>query len=267
METEQQKIGVLDQFILAVSRPKEYKKLIVLKTGKIVLYTILMAFCLTVMSYMIPAVGWLLSYHGFEGFVGNHIPEFSFVNGQLDMKDDIVIEQTGVSRIIIDTSKETVSKKDLEEGYMQQVLISKNNILISSMTTTNEIEFKKLKDVSFSKASLVKLAPIFYLILAIAVGMEFIAVLLEYMFSAFIYGLIAMFYTSMEGKNISLGDAVKAAIYAKTLAAVFGAFNTVMGSFIPDSIWGFLSMFITMLLLLLGIRSDDKEDPKQLLQN
>lgn len=267
METEQQKIGILDQFILAVSRPKEYKKLIVLKTGKIILYTLLMALILTVMSYIIPAAGWLLSYHGFEGFIENQIPEFTFANGQLDMKSDIVIKQAGVSQIIVDTSKDKVSKKDLEEGYMQQILVSKNNMIISSMTTTNEIEFSRLKNVYLSKASLLKLVPILYISLAVAVVMEFIVVLLGYIFSAFIYGLIAMFYTSMEGKNISLGDAIKAAIYAKTLAAVFGAFNTVMGSFIPSSIWSFLSMFITMLLLLLGIRSDDKEDPKQLLQN
>ena len=267
METDQQKIGILDQFILAVFRPKEYKKLILLKTGKIVLYTLLMALILTVMSYIIPIAGWLLSYHGFEGFIEKQLPEFTLENGQLNMESDIAIKQSGVSQIIVDTSKDKMSKKDLEEGYVQQVLVSKNNMIISSMTTTSEIEFKKLKDVHFSKASLSKLVPILYISLAIVVGMEFIVILLEYIFSAFIYGLIAMFYTSMEGKNISLGDAVKAAIYAKTLAAVFGAFNTVMGSFIPSSIWSFLSMFITMLLLLLGIRSDDKEDPKNFLSD
>lgn len=265
METEQQKIGILDQFILAVSKPKEYKKLILLKPGKIIVYTLLMAVILTVMNYMIPVAGWLLSYRGFEGFVKNHIPEFTFSGGQLDMEGEIIIEQAGLSRIIVDTSKEEVSKKDLEKDYAQQILVSKNNMLISSMSTTREIKFDTLKNVSFNKTSLLNLAPIFYLSLAITAVIQFIIILLEYVSSAFLYGLVAMFYKGMSGKQISLGDAIKAAIYAKTLAAVFGAFNTVMGSFIPASLWSFLSMFITMLLLLMGLSLDDKQGPKQLL--
>lgn len=266
METEQQKIGVIDQFILAVFKPKEYKKLISLKTGKVILYTLLMGIVLTVMSYVIPSVGWLLSYRGFSGFIEEQIPKFTFQNGQFDMESEIIIKQEGVSQIIVDTSKDNMSKKDLEENYIQQVLVSKNNMIVSSMNTTSEIEFKNLKNVRFTKESLVKLIPIFYISLVVALVMQFVIVLLQYVFSAFMYGLIAMFYTSMEGKNISLGNAIKAAIYAKTFAAVFGAFNTVMGTFISSSIWGFLSMFITMLLLLMGIRSADKDNPKQLLQ-
>lgn len=266
METEQQKIGILDQFILAVSRPKEYKKLILLKPGKVIVYTLLMAVILTVMSYMIPIAGWLLSYRGFEGFVKNQIPEFSFSDGQLTMKSEIVIEQAGVSRVIVDTSKKEVTREDLEKEYAQQILVGKNNMLISSMDTVREIKFKDFKNLSFNKNSLLKLKPIFYLSLAIAAAIQFIIILLEYVSSAFLYGLVALFYKGMDGRQISLGDAIKAAIYAKTLAAVLGAFNTVMGSFIPAGLWSFLSMFITMLLLLMGLSLDDKQDPKYLLR-
>lgn len=265
METEQQKIGILDQFIFAISKPKEYKNLLLLKPGKIIVYTLLMAFILTVMNYMIPITGWLLSYRGYEGFVKNQIPEFTFSDGQFDMDGEIVIEQDGATRIIVDTSKKEVTKKDLEKDYVQQVLVSKNNMLIFSMSTTREVKFDTLKNVSFDKTSLLKLAPMFYLSLAITAVIQFIILLLEYVSSAFLYGLVAMFYKSMDGRQISLGDAIKAAIYAKTLAAVVGAFNTVMGSFIPAGLWSFLSMFITMLLLLMGLSLDTKQDPKQLL--
>lgn len=267
METDQQKIGIVDQFILAVSKPKEYKKLILLKPGKVIVYTLLMAVILTVMSYVIPVAGWLLSYRGFEGFVKNQIPEFSFSNGQFTMKSEIVIEQAGVSRVIVDTSKKEVTKEDLKEDYPQQILVSKNNMLISSMNTIKEIKFKDFKTVSFDKTSFLKLMPTFYLAVVISAVIQFLIILFEYVLSAFFYGLIALLYKGMDRHPVPLKDAMKAAIYAKTLSALLGAFNAVMGSVIPSGLWSFLSMFITTLLLLMGLRLDDGKEQRHFLGN
>ncbi len=258
METEQQKIGIIDQFIFAVAKPREYKKLMSLKTGKVIVYTLLLTFLLTVMSYVIPTAGWLLSYRGVEGFFKNQIPAFTFADGKLNMESEIVIEQEGVNRIIVDTSKEKVGKSDLQKDYMQQIVISKTNMLISSMNTVSEVDFGQLGNIRFDKSSLSEVVPLVYISLLIVFGMQFVFMLCEYVVSAFFYGLIATLYVSMGGEELPIKNAMKAAIYAKTLAAVVGAVNGVMGSFIPSSMWGFLSLFATMMLLFMGVRQKDE---------
>ncbi len=263
METEQQKIGMIDQFIFAVAKPKEYKKLMSLKVFKVVLYTLLLTFLLTVMSYGIPTAGWLLSYQGVEGFFKNQIPAFTFADGKLNMESEIVIEQEGVNRIIVDTSKEKVGESDLKKDYMQQIVVSKTNMLVSSMNTVSEVDFGQLGNIRFDKSSLSEVVPLVYISLLLVFGIQFVFMLCEYSMSAFFYGLIAMLYMSMGGKELPLGDAVKAAIYAKPLAAVVGAVNTVMGSFIPSSMWGFLSLFATMMLLFMGVRQEDELGKEQ----
>lgn len=265
MDKEQEKIGIVDQIILAVAKPKQYYKLMSLKSGTVVLYTLLMAFLLMAMTYVIPLTGWLLSYGGFEGFLEKQIPDFTLKDGKLTMNQEIVIKVAGVSEFLVDTSKDKVTVKDLDDSYSQQILVSKSNMIIYSMGSASEVQFDQMKEVQFNKASLSQFVPILYGGAVIMAVVQLVLNFVQYIISAFLYGLIAMAYVGLEGKNVTLGGATKAAIYAKTLAALVGAFNTVEG-LVSEGIWSFVAMFLTMLLLLWGIRSKDANDSNRLVE-
>lgn len=256
MDTQIIKISIIDQFMLAVSKIKEYPKLVKQKMGRAVNYAFLVTLLITCIAYLIPLFGFHISIGGYEKFFLESIPSFAIENGEMKMDGKIDINMGGVV-ILADSSKQEYTSGDLKEDAMLQLLISKSNVILYEFGKAFEIKLSSLSQFKVTNQTLVEFIPALYVGEVFSILIMLVIQFFRYLVGACGYAILGLSLASMRKVSLSFSELVKIGIYGKTLAAIAGAINEAMGYPIGVEYWYSVGMCISLFYVIRGIAAHD----------
>ena len=225
------------QYFIACFQPGKYKLLLEKKTGSHVLYLGLLLLFLLVVDTLIPFGAWTASVGGFRNLFMNRIPEFTLDNGTLTMESPLSFEIGSSIRVEINSGVEKFTQEDFDEEYLQEILVSKTNVLIRTGETGSELSLSALSGLYLDNQVLTAAIPAIMVMLLFYFIMIFISKAVQYLIVSLVYGLICRVgVRSPEGETLSIKDSFLIAVYAKTLFAIIGSVNASLG-YIISSFW------------------------------
>lgn len=262
MNVEDKKIGIIDQFIYAISNSREYKRLTSQSMGRVLNFALVMAFMLSVITYVLPTLAFHVGVGGLENLFLNKIPKFEIKNGAMTLEEPIEIQGNGII-ISANSNENTFSAKDLKYEQAIEILISKNNVVIQDLGQVFTISLDKLEGLTLSNQSLIKWIPYIYFAEGMTLFFMIIGQFSWYLLSAFGYACFGLSLVYLHKKqNFTFSRLFKIAIYSKVFCGIIGAINEVLHSVIPFEFWYSISMFITFFYISRAIRYSDEENKK-----
>ena len=262
MNEENMKIGMIDQSIFAMSKTKEYPSLVKQKMSRALSFALLLSILLTMITYIVPMIGYQYSLGGLENFFTERIPTFSIEKGEMTMDGTLDIQLAGF-QLKADSQKERYTKEDVDSDLIGQVLISKSNLLFKDLGQVFEIQFVDIPLATINNQSLVGLIPYIH---GIEIGMFFVLVLatfFRYLVGAVGYALVGMTFTSMQQIPLTFSELFKIGIYCKVFSALASAINETLGYPIPFEYWYSIGMIISLVYLTRGIAAHRKNEPSK----
>ena len=132
---------------------------------------------------------------------------------------------------------EKYTQEDFDEEYLQEILVSKTNVLIRTGETGSELSLSALSGLYLDNQVLTAAIPAIMVMLLFYFIMIFISKAVQYLIVSLVYGLICRVgVRSPEGETLSIKDSFLIAVYAKTLFAIIGSVNASLG-YIISSFW------------------------------
>ena len=269
MKESNNKISIIDQFIYAVFKTKEYPTLLKQGMGRALNFAFVMSILITIMAFVIPLVGYQLSLSGLRNFFKEGIQEFTIEDGVLTMDGMIDMNFFGID-VTVDPSVEQYTANDFDENALAQILVSKHNVIIKNTIFVDNISFSSLKDITINNDFLVQLVPFIYGTEVFLVIMILIMQFLWYLLGAAGYTLVALSFVSLKptvSQTIAISDLFQIGIYCKTLMSFLTAMNESLGYPIGVQYWQTATCVITFFYLSKGVSAymaKDKKPPKAL---
>lgn len=258
-----EKMGMADRFLTAMFLPKEYKKLLKIKTGQIVSYLAVLLLLISVIQYAIPAFGALAGMGGLKHIILNEIPEFSLKDGQFYLEEKLEQDdgEMGVY-MLVDTEVDEFTKEDVPEGAMQAILVSKTNMLVYNNISglggiVQEDTFENYKELTITNRTIADMSWIFYIIIAIGFVFAYLMLLVKYLMSALFYAV--MLYLLCKGMlNYEFKKMYKIALFAQSIGAIVVAVSYCIDSNMFMMAASIFSALVTVILMNAAIFSMEK---------
>lgn len=264
MNNDDTKVGIIDQFVYAILKSREYKRLTNQTMGRVLNFAFLMAFLLSLITYFIPTLAFHVGVGGLENLFLNKVPKFEIKQGIMTIEEPITI-QTNEVFITVNSEKNTFSSKDLKYEQPIEVLVSKHNIVIQDLGQVLTISLDKLEGISLNNHSFVELIPFIYLAEGITLFFMIIGQFCWYLLGAFGYACFGLSLVYLHKKqNFTFSKLFKIAIYSKVFCGVIGAINEALHSVIPFEYWYSIAMFITFFYISKAIRYEGEEKKNKL---
>ncbi|MDO4556802.1 MAG: DUF1189 family protein [Lachnospiraceae bacterium] len=254
------KPGVIDQLLYSV-QPSKYKELAALSAKSVVFYMLILGLCLTIMDYVIPAAGWIVSVGGVDHFVTEVLPKIELKDGELTVADRLEFGQDGTVHLLADTSVDKVTESQINNSqYAVEILIGKKNALIyNGMMGIAEIDFSQLKDTYLDNETLLSLKPALYTGLAISFFMNLIGEILSYLIMALPIAGVGWAFGGVGRKNrMKFSKIYMLTLYAKTAAALFVAFNGSVNLIASQFLLEYAGIFISLMLAVNGVKKTEE---------
>lgn len=262
MELEQKtKIGFFEQIVFSV-QPKKYKELVLLPKKTVVFYMILLGLCLSIMNYVIPMTGWMVSFGGLDHLLREGLPRIEFSNGQLSVSDRVEIGKDTPQHLLVDTSKEKVTADDFDQKkYVMEILVSKTNMMIyANMAGTMAVDFSMYKDATLTNESLIEMKPAMYTVMVMQFFFNIIREIIHYLIAALPLAFLAWIVGGADRKNrMKFSRVFVLTLYAKTAAELFISFNASANLLKNPFILAYVGMFLTIMLLIAGLKRAEEE--------
>lgn len=255
METETKRLGFFDQVIYSV-QPKRYKDLAMQPRRKVMSFVLILGLVLAIMNFIIPTAGFAFSVGGFENFIVEVLPDIELSGGKLSVDSRIEIGKDTLTHILVDTSVAKVDEKSLGEGYVSEVLIAGENMIVDNGEMgAYEISFSQFGNISIDNKGLLDLLPFVYMVLVVSFFANMLTTLTEFLFFA---AFIALFcwgpFSMRDVAKISYGKAFALAVYAHAVPELIVAFNGSAGIISNQLIVSYAATAAAMFLLVSGIR-------------
>ena len=244
---QENKVGFFEQYLIACFHPLQYKKLLHKKKGALAGYFCVLIFFLVFLESILPFAAWNVSVGGLENLFLNRIPKFSLENGQLQSESAYSFTIGGVLNVKVNSDVEEFEKSDLNEKYVEEILIGKKSLLVKSPSSVQTISFSQFPQLIFNNKNLAEMIPVIYLLLAIYGIMLMISKAVQYLFVALVFALICRGSVRTEdGKVVSMGQSFRISLYAKTIFAIIGSVNVALGYLVNSFLLIILSVMVTM---------------------
>ncbi len=232
-----------------------YKFFPMQKTGKAVVYLLLLTLLLGAASLVMPIFVFNTAIDEMTLKYDEEVPEFSFSNGELQVEGKMpIFINGGTMTMIIDTTSDDDSVLD---NYDAAILISKTRMIQKTYEKKQITNFSMLPGLSTNKAAVKNMLPLLkWLSIFIAVfGLIFFVI--GKFISALIIASIGMIISRIMGLTLVFRDLFVLSAYAMTLPLILG---TLLG-FLPMAI-SFLWMpfYIIAGVYLAGALSVIKKD-------
>lgn len=261
METKEQRLGFFDQVICSV-QPKKYSELLGQKGKTVVRYVLILALCLSIMQFLIPAAGWFLSFGGLDNLFTEVLPAIELQDGKLSVGNKIEIGENSATYILIDTERVSMQESDLNtEDYISEILVAEENmIMYTSGMGAMEMRFADLGNVSLDNDGLKAMKPFIYLVLVVS----FIAQIGSAVFDLVLWGALMTLccwgpFRLRGTEKIPFIKIMTLAIYAQTAGKLVTAFNASAQIISSNYIVYYVGMMVSMMLLMAGLRKlEDK---------
>ena len=142
-----EKISWFEQFKIACLKPSQYKRLLNLAKGKVILFLAAITLITTILGYGMDVAGFTVSVGGWKNFILNRLPAFELKDGTLSVDQEMDFEIGGVHFVADTSSIQKKCRKDYCREF--QELVRKGRKLgISEKTLTDLVqkEFEEEKN-------------------------------------------------------------------------------------------------------------------------
>ena len=85
-----EKISWFEQFKIACLKPSQYKRLLNLAKGKVILFLAAITLITTILGYGMDVAGFTVSVGGWKNFILNRLPAFELKDGTLSVLRSVV---------------------------------------------------------------------------------------------------------------------------------------------------------------------------------
>lgn len=226
---KKQKMSMADRFMTAILLPKEYDKLLRLSMGKLVQFLTVLILLIAVIRYAIPALGAIASMGGVKNIILNEIPEFSLDNGifTLDEKLERSDEINGIY-MIVDTSVEQYTKKDIPDNVVEAIMVSKTNMLFYNYVAglggiVEENKFEDFKELTINNGTVAKQSPLIYACLFFLFVIMLIFEIVKYLAAGLLYAVVMYLLAKTMLVEITFGKVYQITMYAQAAGAIVNA--------------------------------------------
>lgn len=249
-EEEYDKVTLLDQISIAATSPKNYKHLVKLKGGRLVLFLVVMSFLFAFMEFGINAIFWTLNVGGFGNLATELIPEFTYEDGKLAMEEDFHLE-VGNSTIYVNTEKSTVDAGELEADGTY-VTIGSEKLAMGMVSggqsyTYMTVPLKYLIPMDgFCNSDLAALSPLFYVYMVFMFVCVMVGKASKQLVIALVFSIVGNAFANTLHTGLSYGKVLVICIYAQTVAMFFMSLNVALDYIVPDLLVWIVTMIVSM---------------------
>lgn len=221
---ELNKVPLFVQYLNSFKGAKYYPPYLSLSTGKVVGYFFFLTAIVTLLSIVVPTIGYIVGIGGIGQYMQEHVPEFSLQNGMLAI-EEVVEYENGNTRIYISSDVETYSKDDLNPKLSMELLAGKHNAMINVDGVVSEIRYKDYNTLSMDKEGLLKNTPLFYLSLIFVFIAGYFGQAIYIISTVLLLAVIGLMSNSMYQFKLQFGQLMRLAVYATTILCTLEAVN------------------------------------------
>lgn len=216
---------------------RRYPDMIAQGVGRAFLYLFLFTLLFGTLNSVI--IGYQLnrSIGNFTTDLSNNMPDFTFQNGELDVKGKmpIILRGSKDEVTIIDTTGKTT--EDALNQYESAMLILKDRMIVKrNSAETRIISFNEFQDVAFTKQDVVNFLPHLKWLAPIIAVVAWIAFFIGKMVSALFLAIINSIISSIRKIRLSFGRLYSLSIYSLSLPMIldiiFKLFHLKLSGFI-----------------------------------
>lgn len=254
-QNEQERMSMADRFITAMFTPREYGKLLRLRSGSVIGFLVLVSFLISFIQYAIPTLGAVAGMGGIRNIVENQIPQFSLKNGEFTLDEKIEKQDNSVGvYVLVDTSKKKFTKEDIPANVVEAILVSKSNILLYNEVTgvgklVQEEKFSDYKNLTISNTTLADASAMFYIMMVVVYVFVYLFVLVKYLFTAVFYAIVMYLLSKTMMLDLTFGKVYKIALFAQAFGSIVMAVTYCIGSAILVLTGSAFNMLVTVILM------------------
>ncbi len=250
--------GFWDQFPISFFQPKKYKVLLPVKKRILIPFILIIVGLTFFMETLMPFAAWDISMGGFDNVIENTVPKFKLENGILDMDGPLEMNLSNAIHLKVNSEVEEFSKKDLQEKYVEEILISRTNFVFKH---NQMVSVMKLSDLGIKgdNQTLMSLVPTFKLAAFLCFITFYIIDLGRYLIFLLFFAMLFRMRTR-EGKRISFGESFAITAYARAPFALLTSVNMALGYVINSLAVTVVGVFLTIRYIYWAQASILKED-------
>lgn len=256
---ETKDLKMADCFITAMFLPKEYKYLYRLRTGKKVLYLLLLLLLIAVIRFAIPVLGAVAGLGGIKTIILDQVPAFSLENGVFSFDKKLELSDESLrSYTLIDTEVERFTRDDIPRNMNEVILVSSHNMLMYNAVAggsgiVQEQDFSDLKELTFNNQEAAKKSGLVYLLMGIAFAVVYVVNGLQYFFLSLLFAAVVHLMSRGLLISKSFGTTYWTALFAQSIGSVVLAVCYCIGSnafVMAGSVFHMMTTVIIMNLVL-----------------
>ncbi len=236
--------GFWDQFPISFFQPKKYKVMLPVKKRILIPFILIIVALTFFMETLMPFAAWDISVGGFDNVIENTVPKFKLENGILDMEAPLEMNLSSAIHLKVNSDIEEFTEEDLQEDYIEEILISKTNLVFKHSQMVSVVKLSDL-GISGDNESLLSLIPTFKLAAVICFIVFYIIDLIRYLIFLLFFALLFRVRTK-EGKRLSFGESFAITAYARAPFALLTSVNMALGYVINSLVVTVVGVFLTI---------------------
>lgn len=207
----------------SISDPGAYPELIRKTTGKSIVYLLLLV--LLFGTPVLVQVAWTYN-QGIDTLITaaqEEVPDFTFANGELDVKGDMPIKfEDNGAMIVIDTSGSTDAS--ILDDYQSGVFISRNQLVNKeSGLKTETMQFSELRQFSFDKQEVMSWIPALKILWVFLLLGGWAFMIIAKLFALLMISLLTLLLGSIQKISLTFDQSLRITAHAMTAPIIFQA--------------------------------------------
>lgn len=241
----------------SISDPGAYPELIRKTTGKSIVYLVLLV--LLFGTPVLVQLAWTYN-QGVDTLITaaeKDVPDFTFANGELDVKGDMPIKVEGDqgSIIVIDTTGSTDAS--ILDDYPSGVFISRYQLVNKeSGLKTETMEFRELRQFSFDKQEVMSWIPALKILWVFLLLGGWAFMLAAKLFALLIISLLTLLLGSIQKISLNFDQSLRITAHALTAPIIFQACKDLVYDQLPLA--GLIYYGMLLVYLWLAIKAVKK---------
>ncbi len=265
-----EKIGWLEQLKIACLKPRQYRRLLEVAKGRVVMFFAVITLITTILGFGFDVLGFGISVGGAKNFILHRLPAFELKDGELQIEQQMDFTFAGV-HFLADTKKDKVSVDDLSNKYSLEIAFAKDEMVLKNAVAgqvINRIPFSGFQNAVFDNQAMTALIPVIYAFIGIMFIVQWGVNVVSYLSICVFISMLVYFnqktrldQTEDERAKVSFGKIFKLSIYARVIFQLIETVGITAGAAIfSGMVWMFISYFGSYELLLMGFMKPENKE-------
>lgn len=244
-----------EQIVYAMFKPSKYKELVNLKTGRSVLFTIVLTIVLGIVTFLIPTGAFITGFGGFEKLFSKRMGELEYSDNSLKIERPFEMS-FDYNNVLIDTSAERVADDMLDRDGMY-IAVGSKTIRFAFVNDTKVADYASmaldtLLFEGFNNDTLVKYIPAIYGYLFMTFLMTCAGFFIKYGFIALVFTIWINAVNKQLQLGLSYGQVFMLCFYGQTFGIILSNFNAALG-WLPQIIVSMIGVFVSVHMITASV--------------